>query len=111
MISLNFEGRIEPIEVLIEVEIDVANYSEVVKENAGSLAGIFSRFGVVRKRVDAEIRQQTLGTLNGTLNARLRREVLAGIEDGGRQGIDEELNRQLTKNGVEADVKVSVNAR
>lgn len=111
MVKVNIERRLEPIDVSIEIEIDVANYGEVVRENAGAAASFFSRFGPVRKRVDSEIRQQTLTALNEGLDAQLRTEVLAGIESGARQAIDDELNRRLKESGVEASARVSAQAR
>ncbi len=111
MVKVNVEETLEPIDVSIDVEITVANYREIVNENAGSLAGLFSRFGGVQKKVDEEIRKQTIAGVKKGLDERLRDEVLAGIRESVKTAVGGDLERQLKERNVDGNFSVSVDAR
>lgn len=111
MVKVNAEETLQPIHVSIAVEIDVSDYGEVVRENAGTVAGWFSRLGPVRGKVDDEIHQRTIDSLRAGLEKRLRPDVLKGIEDGVKETLATEIDQQLKDNDVRADLKVSVHAR
>lgn len=111
MVKVNVEETLGPIDVSIDIEINVANYREIVNKNAGSLAGLFSRLGRVQKKVNEEIREQTRAGVKKGLDERLRGEVIAGIRESVKNAVADDLRRQLKERNVEGEVSVSVDAR
>jgi hypothetical protein len=111
MVTVNVTHRVSSIQVDVAIELDVQNYHDIVKQEKGGLVGMFAGLGAVRDRVDTTIHDQVRTSVEAGLEERVRPELIERLRESVHASLTNSLAEELAKNGVEADVRVSVDAR
>lgn len=111
MVTVNVSHRVSPVQVDVVIDLDVHNYHDIVKREKGGLVGILAGLGPVQDRVDSEIRDQVATAVEEGLAQRVRPELVERLRESIRETLVKALESELAKNGVQADVQVSVEAR
>ena len=111
MVTVNVSHRVSPVQVDVVIELDVRNYHDIVKREKGGLVGMLAGLGPVKDRVDSEIRDQVAAAVEEGLAQRVRPELVERLRASVRDALAEALESELAKSGVEAGVRVSVEAR
>jgi len=108
--KIQVERALERVEFDIGIDVDVQNYGEIVKSRKGGLAALFSGLGSVRRQIDEQIHDEVKRSIESGLDIQLRPETVGRLESGLRDSLQETLAPRLAENGVQADVKVEVDA-
>lgn len=110
MVTVNVTHHVAPVQVEVAIELDVQNYHDIVKKEKGGLVGMFAGLGPVKDRVDSTIHDQVKASVEAGLAERVRPELLERLRESVQASLTKSLAEELAKNGVEADVRVSVTA-
>ncbi len=111
MVTVNVTHRVSSVQVDVVIELDVQNYHDIVKKEKGGLVGMFAGLEAVRERVDTTVHDKIKASVEAGLEERVRPELVERLRESVHASLTKSLSEELEKNGVEADVQVTVDAR